>query len=184
MRRKTDFFKYEGQALTIVTTALNEQEKLYKEHIRKEELIKKKKEDEKKKKDAEEAAKKKKVTEDSGQCEEVTDEEAERIMKEEAEKKRLREMEDNEEEKGGEKGKDAEMTNEGEEGEGKDGKKSNKLKPDAGNGGTTEKYSWIQTLDDLTVNVPIPDNVTSKQLEVKYKQTTLFLGVKVRYSSL
>ena len=87
---------------------------------------------------------------------EVTDEEAEQIMKEEAARKaKLEAGEDpdlvvpvrKEEAKG-----------EGEEEElDKDGKKKDKGQlPNSGNGGSTEKYDWNQTLDEVTVFVKCP----------------------------
>jgi len=50
--------------------------------------------------------------------------------------------------------------------------------PNAGNGGTTDKYSWEQTLNELTVNVPIPAGVTSKQLTVDIQKQHLKVGLK------
>ena len=86
MRRKTDFFQYEDKSKDIALKPLEQHLKLFQEEKKRQELIKKKQEDEKKKKEAEEA--KKKQTASSGaQVEEITDEEADRIMKEEAIKK-------------------------------------------------------------------------------------------------
>ena len=42
-------------------------------------------------------------------------------------------------------------------------------KPNSGNGGETDKYKWSQTLEELTVFVWLPDNVTSKQLDIQMK---------------
>ena len=49
----------------------------------------------------------------------------------------------------------------GEDGEAKE-EKSDKQKPLPGNGGYTDKYRWAQTLEELTVNVNLPDNVEAK----------------------
>ena len=85
MRRKTDFFSNQEKSRTIVDWALGEQLKVYNEEKQKEAALKAKQETEKLKK-AEEAAKKSKALSEAT-CEEVTDEEAERIMKEEAMRK-------------------------------------------------------------------------------------------------
>jgi ribosomal protein L19E len=49
---------------------------------------------------------------------------------------------------------------EGEEGENKG------AKPNPGNGGTTDKYNWEQTLSEVTVNVDIPANIKGSHLDV------------------
>jgi hypothetical protein len=96
----------------------------------------------------------------------VTDEEAERIMKEEEEKKRRREAGESEEDvKMSEENSKPDNEDSKEEGKdevklGKDGKP--KQKPNTGNGGMTDKYWWIQTLDDVTVFIKVPDRIASK----------------------
>lgn len=62
--------------------------------------------------------------------------------------------------------------------EGDDKEKSNKQIPLPGNGGVTANYRWSQTLEEVTVYVPLPDNVTSKQLDVKILSNKLRVGVK------
>lgn len=52
------------------------------------------------------------------------------------------------------------------------------LKPNAGNGADLEHYRWIQTLDEVTVFIPVPDNSITKNLDVEIKATTLKIGVK------
>jgi hypothetical protein len=47
-----------------------------------------------------------------------------------------------------------------------------------GNGGTTDKYVWTQSLNELTVNIAVPVNVRSKQLDVALTPTTLRVGVR------
>ena len=91
MRRKTDFFTYQDKSKIIIMNALDEQLKIYNEDKQREAALKEKQEQEKKKKEQEEAAKRK-VGESQATVEEVTDEEAERIMKEEADKKLLLEQ--------------------------------------------------------------------------------------------
>lgn len=82
---------------------------------------------------------------------EVTEDEAAKIEAEEAAKKAGKPpaTEPTEEKKEGE-----------EEGESKG------QKPNAGNGGITELYSWEQTLKDVTVNIKIPAGLKGKDLNV------------------
>lgn len=75
--------------------------------------------------------------------------------------------------------KDAEEKPEGtEEEEKKDDEDANKQAPNAGNGGKTDKYDWEQTLQEVTVNIPIPDGTTSKQLTVVIGNENLKVGIK------
>ena len=66
-----------------------------------------------------------------------------------------------------------------EEEEGKSEKKEDKgMKPNSGNGGDLPNYRWTQTLEEITMFVKLPDNVTSKQLDIQMKASTLKIGVK------
>ena len=42
-----------------------------------------------------------------------------------------------------------------------------------GNGGRTDKYTWTQTLSEVTVYIPLPSGVKSKMLNVDIKNTKL-----------
>ena len=134
--------------------------------------LKSKEQEEKRKREAKatEEAAKKKQTESQAQVEEVTDEEAERIIKEQEAKKKA-------ETAGAD---DANMqSDESPEKEGEEEKKENKgQKPNSGNGGETDKYRWAQTLEEVTVFVKLPDNITSKQLDIQMKPSSLKIGVK------
>ncbi len=90
-------------------------------------------------------------------------------MKEEVERKAARDQKDG----------DKEMKSEETKEEGKEGEeKSNKQAPNSGNGGQTDTYRWTQTLEELTVYVPMPDDIVSKQLDVVIKSTHLKIGLK------
>jgi len=141
---------------------------LFKEDKLREAALAKKRDEEKLK--AKKAEEEKKAKDSNTTCEEVTDEEAEKIMKEEAERKaRLEKGEDHE----------TAVANKEEKKEGEEGEtKSNKQQPNPGNGGTTDKYEWIQTLDDLTCFIRLPDGITSKELQVAMTNTRLKAGIK------
>lgn len=46
------------------------------------------------------------------------------------------------------------------------------------NGGRTDSYSWTQTLQDVTVYIPIADNIKAKFLDIQFKPEKLFVSVK------
>ena len=86
LRRKTDFMTLEDKAKEIVSTSLQKHYAIYQEEKRKQDLLKKKQEEEKKKKELQAKKEKEETAKKNGDgatVEEVTDEEAERIMKEE-----------------------------------------------------------------------------------------------------
>jgi hypothetical protein len=47
-----------------------------------------------------------------------------------------------------------------------------------GNGGTTDKYVWTQTLGDLIVNIGLPAGTKAKQLDVVIRNGSLKAGIK------
>lgn len=51
-------------------------------------------------------------------------------------------------------------------------------KPNAANGGKTDKYEWEQTLNEVTVNIDIPDGIKSKMLIVDMTPSKLKVGIK------
>ncbi len=175
MRRKTDFFTLADKSKDIVNQALEKHLKEYVDDKAREAALKAKEQEEKRKREAKaaEEAAKRKLGESTAQVEEVTDEEAERIIKEQEAKKKESD--------------DAKMKSESpkkegevdEDEEGKDDKKEDKgIKPNSGNGGDLDKYRWIQTLEEVTVFVKLPDNITSKQLDIQMKASSLKIGVK------
>ena len=60
----------------------------------------------------------------------------------------------------------------------KDEKEEKGIKPNAGNGGEMDKYIWEQSLKDVTVNVRLPQGLTSKQLAVKLTNTRAKVEIK------
>lgn len=176
MRRKTDFFTLADKSKTIVNSALDKHLKDYLDDKAREAALKAKEQEEKRKREAKaaEEAAKRKQGESTAQVEEVTDEEAERIIKEQEAKKKQT---------------DTEMKSESpkKEGDGDDDEEENKddkkkedkgMKPNSGNGGDLDHYRWTQTLEEITMFVKLPDNVTSKQLDIQMKASTLKIGVK------
>lgn len=109
----------------------------------------------------------KKKENDEAQVMEVTDEEAAKIEAEEAAKKagyEIKKVDEGEEKK-----------------ETKEGEEENKgQKPNAGNGGTTDKYTWEQTLKEVTVYIKIPEGLTSKMLNVN--MTIKHMNIEIKGS--
>jgi len=51
--------------------------------------------------------------------------------------------------------------------------------PPVGNGGTVDgKYVWTQTLQELIINIPLPDNTRGKDVNVTMKKNHLKVGLK------
>ena len=114
--------------------------------------------------------------EQTAEVEEVTEEEANRIMEEEKKKKEEREKGETAEDKVEKKDDEEDGDKKDEDGEKKDEYKGEK--PIPGNGGVTEKYWWTQTLDELTVHVKLPPGTTAKMLDVRITSTRMKVGLK------
>lgn len=50
--------------------------------------------------------------------------------------------------------------------------------PNRGNGMDLEKYSWTQTLQELTVVVPVPNGTKSRFVNCEIKKNRLKVGLK------
>lgn len=50
--------------------------------------------------------------------------------------------------------------------------------PPVGNGGTTDKYRWTQTLKEVTLYIKLPQGTTPRAVDVKFTPETLYVGVK------
>lgn len=46
------------------------------------------------------------------------------------------------------------------------------------NGDSTEKYDWSQTIQEITVQIPIPEGTTSKMMDIKIQPKRLFVKIK------
>lgn len=166
MRRKTDFFTSPEKAREMVLSTFSKNEALFREEKHRMELIKKKQEELKKKQEEEAKAKEQeqeKVQEPESKVEEITDEEAEQIMKEQEQEK----------EKAGEA-----LMAEMEKKEGEGDSDDDKTPPLVGNGLRTSKYFFTQTLQDITINVFIPSHIKAKDLNVEYTQKKLKVQIK------
>jgi membrane protein involved in colicin uptake len=173
MRRKTDFFTAADSSRSTVTKALDEHLRTFQDDKKRELALKTKKEQEKKAREAKEAeeAAKRKQGETQAQVEEVTDEEAERIIKEqEAKKKAASEDQPMKQ--------DSESESPEKESEGEEKKEDKGAKPNSANGGETDKYRWGQTLEEISMFVYLPDGVAARQLDVDIKPQNLKIGLK------
>ncbi|KAK4732838.1 hypothetical protein R3W88_025826 [Solanum pinnatisectum] len=56
--------------------------------------------------------------------------------------------------------------------------KKEKLKPNKSNGLDMENYSWGQSLQEVTINVPVPPGTKSRFIIVEFKTNTLKVGLK------
>jgi hypothetical protein len=50
--------------------------------------------------------------------------------------------------------------------------------PPPGNGGSTDKYTWTQTLSEVTVTIKLPPGTKAKMLNVDIRNTSVTVGIK------
>ena len=50
--------------------------------------------------------------------------------------------------------------------------------PPIGNGGKTDKYIWTQTLSEVTINIPMVENVNKKMLDIQIMSKKIRIGIK------
>jgi len=179
LQRKTDFFTGAQDEQTAEQLVLKyyrkhwkagqkkRQENLEKNRIADEE--RKQRAEERRKKDEEEYKRKQaelaEKEDEKPKIEEITEDEAARIKEQKREK----------DDEGSGAGGDEEKKDE------EDGAKSDedsKEPPPLGNGGTTDKYTWTQTLSTLEVYVNVRPGVKAKQIVCDIGGDTLKLGVK------
>ena len=186
LRRKTDFFSQGEKCEAAVKEAFERQrsivaksaegkaraaaQKAAKEAAEREvakqreaaELAKQAEEDEKRRARVKQAELERKMAESTAKIQEITDEEAEKI-------KKTKDDDDTDPD-------EVDLTK-------KDDEDFDKLtpgtmKPNEGNGGEAEHYTWQQTLQDVDVRVRIPVGTTSKQVICEFKKTKWVFGLK------
>ena len=67
-------------------------------------------------------------------------------------------------------------SSENEGGEG--GEEEDNTPPPPGNGGSTDKYVWTQSLQEVVINIPLPAGTKSKMLKVDIQNTKLKVSIK------
>ncbi|KAK1361161.1 Protein BOBBER like [Heracleum sosnowskyi] len=59
-----------------------------------------------------------------------------------------------------------------------DEEKSGKRAPNSGNGLDMENYSWVQSLQEVTINVPVPPGTKSRSIVCEIKKDHIKVGLK------
>jgi len=182
LARKTDFYTggNDGEARKMLLDkfgkheAAAKKEKEAKEERFREMNRKQKERAEKEKRKLEEDMKKagEPKVDDAPRIAEVTDEEAEKFMKEEKEKEKKTPKDEQ---------KDVPETSNGSEKAGEDEEDEDdkgKIKPNAGNGCDLDKYSWTQTLEEVELRVPLPTPCRARDLLVEIGKKKLKVQLK------
>merc|ERR1719433_28781 len=50
--------------------------------------------------------------------------------------------------------------------------------PNEGFGGDTDKYNWVQTLDELDVRIPVPYHIKGRMLNIDVTNTHMKVSIK------
>jgi hypothetical protein len=66
----------------------------------------------------------------------------------------------------------------GDDNDAEDAEEEDNTPPPLGNGGTTDKYSWTQTLKDVSVSFTVPVGIRGKHLDVQITKSKLRVGLK------
>lgn len=188
LRRKTDFFT--GADVDRVKEKLDEhvrkQMKTVSEEQEAAEKIRKQREQEKKKKAEEEAAKKKATTEAaaaanvqqlktaSGATSKVSIEMIDEDSKQTSSAASAEKKEPEQKKAPAEPKKAEPVAGEEEESEEDKGK----LRPNEGNGADLPTYSWVQTLREANIQIPLPPGTTSKQIVWEISKQQMTVGLK------
>jgi len=171
LRRRTDFFGAgSDKAEATVMQA-------FKKHLalgEQENAVKEKEAEDKKKKTAKLAAKKEKEAAAKKAVEAAAagvDDDVEEIVTEGAKQAMEEEAANTTEE--------AAAPAEGEDGDGNESDDDpNKLKPNQGNGADMEKYKWVQTLEEVTIYVPVPPTTAGKTVICDIAAEKIKIGIK------
>ena len=46
------------------------------------------------------------------------------------------------------------------------------------NGGKTDKYTWTQTLSEVNMSIPVPENTRAKMLDIVISTKKIKVGIK------
>eukprot|EP01114_Cavostelium_apophysatum_P014639 TRINITY_DN3845_c0_g1_i1.p1 TRINITY_DN3845_c0_g1~~TRINITY_DN3845_c0_g1_i1.p1 ORF type:complete len:321 (+),score=106.38 TRINITY_DN3845_c0_g1_i1:122-1084(+) len=169
LRRKTDFYTggNSGQAKEMVLSAFSKHESRALDDVKrrqKEEQERRNKQAERERKAAEEESKSKVY--------EIDEEEEKRILADKAAKAAAISAPQTVAKAESASEKPTEIK------EGNGDEDDGKLAPNAGNGSTTDKYSWTQTLQDLEVRIPVPEGTRSRDVACDLSKTRLKVGLK------
>ncbi|XP_077284022.1 nuclear distribution C, dynein complex regulator isoform X2 [Arctopsyche grandis] len=170
--RKTDFFVggEPGAWEKVVMDAFRKQEKMSRsEHEAK---IKERQDADKRIKDIAEKKKREREVQES-KITEVTDDEADKLLKEIEEKRH--EMKDEPEEPAEEAPKDSKNDDDSDN---DDPKEKGKLKPNSGNGCDFPNYKWTQTLEEIELRIPLSMTARPRDLCVVINRKNLKAGIK------
>ena len=168
MRRKTDFFSTPDKGREYVLKYFEEQNRIYQDFKRKEEQKAKQKEEQKRK---EEEKRKQEEVKKNAKVVEVTDEEANEIIKANNKTEEPKPVEV--------KPVESKLV---ENNPSEESKEENKDDDDKGlipinNGGITDRYIWTQVLKEVTMNIFIPKDVPSRNIKVNVTVTHLRITI-------
>jgi len=174
LRRKTDFYVggMNGQAKEMILSSFSKNESKALEDFNK-----KKQEEEQSKKRQQQREKEKFQKEQDSKVVEITDEEENEILEEK--KRKANSNPTSTSSSSPSSNNNTTTTPEvPTKNETKDEEDDGKLKPNAGGGSSTNKYTWTQTLQDLEVRVALPNGTNRKDLTCDLKKKSVKIAIK------